>query len=182
MSNRAFPVNKISMQLSISKTLQFPILRNHNVSTFPFPWFRFRFRIPDFIAEYKSNRMTETLSLNWSLNKVMDVFAYLDGWLPAHWSSDNLYGSRSLAHFHKGLLFSREYHRYSQWHTEIHQHEKDLALFRLFQFSLTEIWRNRQPLQIRPVWHDVQLGWLLICRSLKKCLRLLEETNPTTST
>ena len=113
----------------------------------------------------------------------MDVFAYLDGCrLPAHWSSDNLCGSRSLAHFREGLLFSREYHRYNQWHTEIHQHEKDLALFRLFQLSLTEIWRNRQPLQIRPVWHDVQLGWLLICRSLKMCLRLLEETNPTLST
>ena len=48
MSNRAFPVNKISMQLSISKTLQFPIQAIMLA--------RFRFRIRDFIAEYKSNR------------------------------------------------------------------------------------------------------------------------------
>ena len=63
MSNRAFTVNKFSIQLSISKTLQFPTL-TIMLARFRF-CFRFRdsvsvsvsgFRIPDFIAEYKRDR------------------------------------------------------------------------------------------------------------------------------
>ena len=60
----------------------------------------------------------------------MDVFAYLDVCrLPVHWSSNNLYSSWVC----EGLLFLGVYHQCSQWYAEIHQHEKDLALFCLFQ-------------------------------------------------
>ena len=44
MSNRAFPVNKFSIQLSISKTLQFPTL------TIMLARFRFCFRFRDSVS------------------------------------------------------------------------------------------------------------------------------------
>ena len=69
MSNRAFTVNKFSIQLSISKTLQFPTL------TIMLARSRFCFRFHDSVSGFRISllsikeiepiaRMTETLGVN----------------------------------------------------------------------------------------------------------------------